>query len=255
MTMKREKLDKRSAALLAEMEAVLADWQAVEELAASLPATKPTAEFTGKGFEIIGDPTGKSGGELHYRDGKCCGIRCASPPILTAKDAERRTPPPAKQVAWFILSRDRAKRQPPANADDPGQQSRELRDRHEACLFAQEITGLLLHGGFLAFSKKVERAVAAIKKEQREKDKLRRKEDGYRNALFTVAIQCSHPAELTVSAIADFLSDDSDFCKAYWINGTMKEQRGVRRGLKKIGFDWIPAGRGKGRPRKGNSAK
>jgi hypothetical protein len=219
------------------------------------PAIQPPAAFTGKGFEIIGDPTGKCGGKLQYRNGKFRGIQCASPPILTTAEAKRRIPTLAEQVAWFILSRERANSETAANSDDPEHQRKEASARREAHLFAQEITDLMMNGQFLAFSKRVERAVRATLKEQQESDSLRTKEDGYCSALLLVASQCRQPAEVTVSAVADFLRDDSSFCRAYQIDGTMKDQRGVRRGLESIGFGWIPPGRGRGQRKTGKSAK
>jgi hypothetical protein len=265
--MNPEELDERSAALLAELEA--------------LPATKPPTEFTGRGFEIIGDPTGKCGGQMQYRNGKFRGIQCVSQPILTAARGKRRIPTLADQVAWFILSRERANSVAAANSDDPEHQRTEASERREAHLFAQEITDLIMNGRFLAFSKRVERAISTIKKEQEEEDvrrkkeeelrkklaeqpdyeddealvTLREKEDGYTAALFLVASQCRHPAEVTVSAIVDFLRGDPRFCKKYQIDRTMKDQRGVRQGLETIGFGWIPDGRGKGRPTSRKSAK
>jgi hypothetical protein len=223
----------------------------------ALPATKPPHEFTGSGLEVIGEPTGKSGGELHFRDGNCRNIQCAAPPVLTTEEAKRRIPSLHKRVAWFIQARERASLQTPANPDDPEQQRREVCDRREARLFAPEIADLLMAADddIIAFSKRVERAIEAIKKEQRESDSLRTKVDGYRSALLIVASQCHHPGEVTVSAVVDYLRDNPEFCRQYQIVGTMKDQRGVRAGLREIGFDWMPAGRGRGGSRSPHSAK
>lgn len=222
------------------------------------PPTKPTAAFTGKGFEIIADPTGNSGGELHFRDGKCRSIQCASPPALTVDQAKPRIPTLAEQVACFILTRDRANLHAPAASDSSEQQRWEVCDRRDACLFAHEIADLMMDGQFLAFSKRVERAISAIQKERRESDSLRTKVDGFRRALLIVASECHHPGEVTVSAVVDYLRNNPEFCKLYGkfgIDGTLTDQRGVRAYLREIGFDWIPAGRGPGGSRSRHSAK
>lgn len=236
--MKRGEMDPNEA---------IEDWQ--------WPSVKPPLDFTGKGLEIIGDPNGKSGGELHFRDGKCRCMNCASPPVLTTDDAKKRIPTLAEQIAQFILSRNHRLSHPPANHDDPGEQRREARGLNDAFRYAEKIAGQLLNGQFLPFAQKVERAAGAIKKEKQIKNSGRSKWDGYRDALFGVVWQCNHPNEVTVSAVVDYLTSDSDFCRAYGITDSMKEPREVRKGMKEIGFDWISSGRGKGRPNGRKSAK
>lgn len=87
----------------------------------------------------------------------------------------------------------------------------------------------MLEGHLSAFFKQISRAEKSEQERQRDRSSNRKTTDGFREALTATAWRCSHPLDVTKSAVLDFLKSDSGFCKSYDITASMLNAREVRR--------------------------
>jgi hypothetical protein len=211
------------------------------------PATKPPSEFTGVAFEIIGMPHGIHG-ELLYRNGRFTGAHSVSPPFESLPPSKFPKITAAKQIAWFNLTRKNQIANPSQDQSASRQESAEACNRATAESLGRDFAEAMLEGRLSAFIKQITRAEKAEQKRQRDRSNHRKTTDGFRDALTATAWRCSHPLEVTKSAVLDFLKSDSGFCKSYGLTASMLNAREVRRQLESLGFGWLPDGRKRGRP-------
>jgi len=213
-------------------------------------AKKSPAEFTGKGAEIIGHPS-KGGGELWYVDGHCTQIGCESLPFdpATALHALLNITP-AQHVAWFTLSRKyHLKRKASVLLYVPVK-NQDVDDRKRANELSAYFTEAMLEGRLSAFVNQVATAESTEKREAQRNEDDKEPIDGFRNAIFAIAFKCTHPNQVTVSSVIDYLRAHPEVAGKYSINDSILTPRTVRRHLKNLGFSWLEDGRKQGRPKK-----
>ena len=218
-----------------------------DELEDDLPATKPPHQFTGSGIEIIGDSQ-KVCGEIWYRDGRCTGVSSASPAFEDLPPSKRPKISAGKFAAWFNLERKNRLTNPPSDADAATTQRDEAEAAYRAARLASAFADAMLKGRLMPLVREVEDEYSREAKRAQTRQDRNMPKDGINDALSIIAYRGTHPDQVTVSAIVDFLNADSEFCKHYGITPSMKSPREVRKRLELIGFGWIGQGRRPGRP-------
>lgn len=212
------------------------------------PATKPPNNFAGIGLEIIGEPN-KISGELWYRDGRFYLLSSASPAFEDLPPSKRPRISVGKQAAWFSLERKFKLANPQSDVDPASRQREEFEATDRAATLARAFADAMLKGQLMPLIREVEDEYSREAKRAQARRNRKSPEDGILDALTEVARRSTHPDQVTVSAIVDFLRAANEFCKRYGITESMKSPREVRKRLDWIGFSWIGEGRKRGRPR------
>ena len=210
-----------------------------------LPAIKLPHEFNGSGLEIIGEPD-KTSGELWYQDGRCTGISASR--AYADLPPRRQAITDGKHAAWFNLERKNKLQNSPADTDLAIMRFREQSDRDKAASLGDAFADAMMKGKLMPLIREVEAEYSREAKRSKSRKDRKTILDGVSEALSTIAIKSTHPSEVTVSAIMEFLNANKNFCMKYGITPSMKSSREVRKRLEAIGFVWIGHGRPRGRP-------
>lgn len=199
-------------------------------------ATKSPNDFTGKGEEIIGNPH-EIGGEIIYQDGSIAGIIAAQSPASTPP-----TVPTTKEAAWLNLSRKNKADLDPSNRADRN-------DMITAGRLGEEFAKAILDGTAHTFSRAIVKQSNSITENNKAKEHKRKKRMGYEIALYGIALKTSHPKELTIQAVKDFIDANREGFKPYDFGVGEIPIRSIERDLKAMGFGWLKRGtQRRGRP-------